>query len=176
LVLIDESGFSLLSPLKRSWAPKGQTSRIRTSLSHHARLSLIGALLISPGRRQVRLRIRSHLKAVNGGHIPAFLKQLLAAVAGPIVLVWDNAPIHRRRIVQEYIAQHPRLHAYHFPSYAPELNPVEFVWNQVGDHLAGRAPRNVAMLKEYAHAAVQRVRASPWRLFACLRGSALKWS
>jgi hypothetical protein len=46
LILADDGGFSLVSPLKHSWAPKGHTPRLRTSLSHHTRLYMIGALLV----------------------------------------------------------------------------------------------------------------------------------
>lgn len=48
LVLEDESGFSLVSPLRSSWAPCGQTPSTYTSLDHHQRLNLLGAILVSP--------------------------------------------------------------------------------------------------------------------------------
>jgi transposase len=176
LVFIDESGFSLVSPLKRSWAPRGQTPRIRTSLNHKQRLNLLGALLVSPRGRRIRLRVKSHSLNLNGRHVLAFLKELMTAVQGPVVLVWDNAPIHTRRIVQDFIARQVRLHVYSLPRYAPELNPVEFLWTQTDEHLAGRAPRNLLMLKGYVHAAIQRTRVSQRRLHACLCGAKLNWS
>jgi|WetSurSiteA1Bulk_404760.scaffolds.fasta_scaffold158227_2 hypothetical protein len=38
LVLKDESGFSLVSPLKRTWSPRGQTPVTRTSLNAYTSL------------------------------------------------------------------------------------------------------------------------------------------
>lgn len=101
---------------------------------------------------------------------------MLADIAGPIVLVWDNAPIHvRRKKVQAFIAGQPRLHVFQLPRYAPELNPVEFLWAQVSEHLACRAPMSLDELKSLVHMAVQRSRASRWRLEACLRGADFSW-
>lgn len=113
---------------------------------------------------------------LNGHHVLAFLTELMAVVRGQVVLVWDNAPIHLRRMVQNFITTQTRLHVYPFPRYAPELNPVEFVWTQADEHLAGRAPYNLPMLKRYVHAAIQRTRVSKRRLRACLRGAKLNWA
>lgn len=175
MILLDEKGFSLISPLKRTWAPVGQTPRIRTSLNHHDRLNLIGALVISPKGQRLRLRIQSTTDNMTGEHVLAFLRYLLAEITGPIVLLWDSAPIHTRRKVKDFIASQSRLHTFYLPKYAPELNPVEFLWAQVNEHLACRAPQSLKELKVLVHMALQRSRASRWRLEACLRGAELPW-
>ncbi|MFZ5903247.1 MAG: winged helix-turn-helix domain-containing protein [Chloroflexota bacterium] len=100
LVMVDEAGFSLVSPLKRSWSPRGQTPTVRTSLNHHQRLNLFGALLISPTLRNIRLSVRSFQESLCSRHTNIFLKQLLARIAGPIVLIWDNHKIHLSSLVQ----------------------------------------------------------------------------
>jgi transposase len=175
LILLDEKGFSLISPLKRTWAPVGQTPRIRTSLNHHDRLNLIGALSISPKGKRIRLRIQSTTDNQTGEHVLTFLRSLLAEIAGPIVLLWDSAPIHTRRKVKDFVAAQSRLHVFAFPKYAPELNPVEFLWAQLSNHLACRAPQSIKELKALVHMALQRSRVSRWRLEACLRGADLAW-
>lgn len=175
MILLDEKGFSLVSPLKASWGPVGLTPRIRTSLNHHARLNLIGALVISPKGRRLRLRMQSSTDHLTGESVLQFLQGLLADRAGPIMLIWDNAPIHTRHKVQNFIAAHDRLHAFSLPKYAPELNPVEFLWAQLCEHLACRAPMSLKELKTLVHMAVQRSRVSRWRLEACLHGAELIW-
>lgn len=165
----------MVSPLKASWAPVGQTPHIRTSLNHHARLNLIGALVISPKGRRIRLRIQSVADRVTGDTILQFLRAVLTDIAGPIVLVWDSAPIHTRHKVQNFIATQTRLQVFSFPKYAPELNPVEFLWAQVSEHLACRAPLSLKELRDLVHMAVQRSRVSRHRLEACLQGAELSW-
>ena len=77
--------------------------------------------------RKMRLSTRSFRVNLRGEHVIRFLKQFLRRTAGPIVLVWDNHPIHQRRLVQNFIESEPRLHVFAFPTCAPELNPMEFV-------------------------------------------------
>jgi transposase len=175
LALVDEGGFSLVSPLKRSWSPRGQTPTARTSLNHHHRLNLIGALLVSSHLRHVRLTIRSHQCSLGSFQAIAFLAHLLHLIPGPIVLLWDNHKNHICPQTQTFIAQHPRLHVYQFPTYAPELNPMEFVWTQVGEHRAGFAPHNMMELCRRIRAGVSRTRKSKKRLLVCLKSSKLSW-
>jgi transposase len=174
-MLEDESGFSLVSPLKRSWAPRGQTPAIRTSLQHHQRLNLLGALLVRADGRRIKLATRSYRHSLRGEQVVALLKQVLRIVPGEIILVWDNHPIHKRQLVQKFLAENPRVHVYYFPICAPELNPVEFVWTQVSEYSANFAPHNMAELHTRIENGVARTRNSPKRLAACLLGCELSW-
>ena len=121
-------------------APRGQTPVVRTSISHHTRINIIGGVLISPHGKRIRLLARSHCRNITGTQIVAFLRVLLRCVRGPIVLVWYNHPTHRRRLVAKFIVKHPRLHVYTFPRYTPELNPAEGIWTQSSEYMAGSAP------------------------------------
>ena len=111
LVLEDESGFSLVSPLKRTWSRRGQTPVQKPSIDHHQRLNLLGALLVSTKGKRIRLCIRSYWHSLTGKEVIAFLRQILGRVSGPIVLVWDRHPIHKRKMVQEFLDAHKRLQA-----------------------------------------------------------------
>jgi len=175
LALEDESGFSLVSPLKRTWAPRGETPIFRTSISHHDRLNLIGALLVLPSGEQFKLSIRSYWHSLTGKEVIAFLKQLLRCTSGYILLVWDNHPIHKRKIVQEFLETQERLIVYWFPTAAPELNPAEYIWTQVSEYTAGTAPHNRAELHANVMAGVSRTRCSQKRLHSCLPATRLEW-
>jgi transposase len=175
LIFEDESGFSLVSPLKRTWAPRGQTPVIRTSLNHHERLNLLGALSVTPSGRKLNLKVHTYRHTLTGDEVIVFLKDLLRQVKGAIVLVWDNHPIHQRRKVQAFLAQHRRLQVYNFPTCAPELNPVEWVWNQVCEYTANTAPRSAIELRNNVYAGIARTRNSQTRLRACLLASDLSW-
>ena len=171
----DESGYSLVSPLKRTWAPCGKTPRVRTSLNHHQRLNLLGAVLVPHTQKTLRLSMRSYTCTLTGVQVVAFLKQLLREISGDIVLVWDNHPIHQRKWVEEFIAQEPRLHVYWFPKCAPELNPAEFIWTQVSEQTASTAPRNLFELRKTIFTGVAKIRRSQARLQSCLSASDLSW-
>lgn len=172
-MFVDETGFSLVSPLKRTWSPAGQTPVLRTSIEHFVRLNLLGALCLAPDGEQIRLRIHSHAKNLSGEEVLRFVQDLLGQITGEIVLLWDNHPIHRRKMVQEVLAECQRLHLFWFPTCAPELNPVEYVWTQVSEYLAGRAPLNRQDLTQLVRAGVARTRRSPQRMWACVHASRL---
>jgi transposase len=175
LIFADESGFCLVCSLKRTWAPRGQTPTIRTSIQHNERLNLIGALCVSPAKRKIKLHIQSHWDSLGGDEVLTFLQHLLRQIAGPIVLVWDKHPIHRRCKVNDFLACHPRLHVYEFPTGAPELNPSEGVWTQVSESTASTAPHNSTELQTNVFAGIARTRRSATRLWACIFGSDLPW-
>jgi transposase len=170
---MDESGFCLVCPLKRTWAPKGQTPKIRTHIQHNKRINVIGAVVVSPKGRRIKLCIQSHECTVAGEQIIVFLEHLLSRIDGPIVLVWDNHPIHHRQKVQAFLDKHPRVHAFNSPSYAPELNPAEFVWTQTSDYMAGRTPITMTELRANLQAGLHRIRVSQSRLWACVYASDL---
>lgn len=175
LVLEDESGFSLVSPLKRTWSRRGQTPVQRTAIDHHQRLNLLGALLVSTRGKRIRLCIRSYWHSLTGKEVIAFLQQILDRVSGPIVLVWDRHPIHKRKMVQEFLTSHKRLHMFYFPVAAPELNPAEFIWTQAKEYTAGTAPHNSKELQTNVFNAIARTRSSQNRLQDCLLGTHLDW-
>jgi transposase len=148
---------------------------VRTSIDHHQRINVLAALAISPTGKRIRLHTRRYHRSLTGQEVLAFLRQLLRAIRGPIVLVWDNAPIHRRALVQRYLEAHPRVQVIPFARYVPELNPVEFVWTQLSQYLAGRAPATLGELAWLIHVGLQRTRQSSWRLWACIAGTPLRW-
>ena len=46
-----------------------------------------------------------------------------------MLLIWDRAQIHRSGRVRHYLERaHGRITTAFLPAYAPELNPVEYLW------------------------------------------------
>ena len=165
----------MVSPVKRTWSPRGQTPFFRTSIDHHDRLNILGVLLVSPKGKKIRLSIKSYWNTITGKEVIAFLKQILRLVRGHIVLVWDRHPIHRRALVKEFIRTQKRLHVFEFPVAAPELNPAEYIWTQTKEFTAGTAPHDAYELQSNVFAGISRSRGSQKRLFACLHNSKLDW-
>ncbi len=164
-----------MSPLKRTWAPRGKIPTIWTSVEHNDRLDLIGGLCLTPGGRKLKLDGQSYRGAVTGKQVVDFLEHWLAQVSGPIVLVWDRHPIHKRNVVKLFLSRHPRLMVEWFPAAAPELNPTEAVWTQVSEYMASTAPHGRLERQGYVMAGVARTRRSQKRLGACIFGSDLPW-
>ncbi len=45
-----------------------------------------------------------------------------------VVLIIDNAPWHRGKLIEEALAEHPQLEFKRLPSYSPQLNIIERFW------------------------------------------------
>lgn len=70
-------------------------------------------------------------KGFRKEHIRRFLQHLLQHIEGKILLVWDNLSAHKSKLVQAFIAEQDRLEGLHLPPYAPDLNPVEWLWSYI---------------------------------------------
>lgn len=148
LVFIDESGFLLLPTIRRTLAPQGHTPVLRHRARHRDKVSVAAALCLSPGGRHLRLFTGVYPNAyVTGEKTAAFLGILLRQVPGPVVVLWDQGPMHKGDAIRELRNRHPRLCIEPLPPYAPELNPPEALWNHLkADLMANFAPRDVPEL------------------------------
>ncbi len=137
-----------MAPLvRRTWAPRGQTPILYQRTRAHDKVSVIGALTLSPRSRRVGLYF-TLLPDENAtaGHFRRFLADLRRHLQRPLVVVWDRLAAHRAREVREALDRSGRVHLAFLPPYAPELNPVEMLWgylktNPLANHPATDAYR-----------------------------------
>jgi transposase len=67
-----------------------------------------------------------------------FLKRLLVNARSSVFVVVDGHPTHRAKSVARFVAaQAGKLALFFLPPYSPELNPDEFVWNDLKNHALG---------------------------------------
>lgn len=67
------------------------------------------------------------------------LKRLMESHKKKVFLIWDGHPTHRSKKVHQCIESlGGRLEVYTLPSYSPELNSTEQVWNHVTSSGVGR--------------------------------------
>ena len=114
----------MLAAAVMTYAPKGQTPLLRVPLSWD-HLSVIGA--ITPDGK---LYVHIQDKAFKGETIVRFLKHLLRHIAGKLLIIWDGLPAHRGRAIKDFLraGATQRIHLERLPGYAPDLNPIEGVW------------------------------------------------
>jgi transposase len=155
LVFVDESGFYLLPGRVRTYGPEGLTPVIYEWQTRD-HLSVRGGLT-ADGRILTLVRQR----ALTGLDTVAFLEHAGREVGGPVLVVWDRSPIHRRAAVGELVAAvgADGLALEFLPADAPDLNPVEWLWR----HLKQEEMKNLACLDleelhEEIHLALGRVR------------------
>ena len=72
---------------------------------------------------------RLYQRTIRAPQVVDFLVHLLRQLPGRLLAIWDRSKTHRSRLVGEFVAgQRGRLALDYLPAYAPELNPVEYIW------------------------------------------------
>ena len=154
----------MLPGVVKTWAPIGQTPVLSHKLTRD-HLSVISA--ISP-EGDLFLQMRD--TAFDSIGIIAFLEQLRHQIAGPIVIVWDGAPIHRSKLIKAYLAEGAAAQLYleRLPGYAPDLNPDEGIWHYLKHvELKNLCCEDMPRLERELSAAEQRLRQKPEIIRAC---------
>jgi len=159
LVFVDEAGFYLLPSVVKTYAPIARTPVLRAKLTRD-HLSVMGGM--TP---QGRVYTLARQESLNGSHSVEFLVHLMRVAAERLLVIWDGSPIHRRAMVQEFVADtrgKVRLEA--LPGYAPDLNPWdEGGWNHLKNvEMRNLVCRDVEQLHQEFHLAVARLRQKAW--------------
>ena len=128
--MIDESGL-LLNPLvRRTWAVRGQTPIIGGDGGHRKRVSVVGAVSVSPLAQHLGLYFATLPDGFfTAGAVVGFLRNLLKHLRGEVVVVWDGGGNHKGPLIRAFLKRNRRLTLERLPAYAPALNPVEAVWS-----------------------------------------------
>ncbi len=158
----------------RTWAPKGQTPIIRHKFNWK-RLHAIGTIPCRADGTGPDLLLHLQEQSVKGEAIIAFVDDLHRQLEGPVVRLWDGLPAHRSKRVQAHIAANSDwLSVVRFPGYAPELNPVEYLWSSVqGKHVANACPDTLEELQAPLLAARTNLRGDKSLLAGFLKASSL---
>ena len=156
IVFIDESGLSERPHRCRTWAPRGQTP----VLQYHFNWKTLSAIA---GVTWWNFYFRLFPGAIRSPQIIEFLTHLLRHIPGKLLIIWDGLPGHRSRETREFVQQQRgRLWLEYLPGYAPELNPVEYLWSHWKQHeLPNFCPQTFGQLSFHARRALQRMRRRP---------------
>lgn len=171
----DESGFSLLPPVRATWAPRGKTPVLRHRFNW-TRLSMSGALAYKPDGSKASLMFQIKKDSYNTGSLISFLEDLHQHFAGAqVTLIWDNLPSHKSRAMTTWLAtQASWLRAERLPGYAHDLNSIEMAWGNVkAVELANLCPDTIDQARDAAEAGLKRVCASSQLCFAFLAHTGL---
>jgi transposase len=101
--------------------------------------------------------------AIRSPQVVAFLEHLLRHLGGKLLVIWDGLQSHRSKMVKEFVRQQQgRIWLEFLPAYAPELNPVEYLWGYWKHHqLPNFCPKDFAQLSHHARQALRRMRRRP---------------
>jgi transposase len=135
ILFLDEAGIQSDAPLGRTWGEKGKKTEVNTS-GQRQRVNAVSA--ISPTGE---FRYELYTNRMNATFFIGILKRMIRGIQGPCFFIVDGHPAHKAKIVRRYVASMKgQLELYFLPPYAPDLNPDEFVWNQIKNHGLSKVP------------------------------------
>ena len=139
-MFMDEMRFGLISNYRRSWSLIGKRTVIANQQEFINRY-LYSAIDPITGDNFHLLGFND----VNAANTKKFLEALKEQYPKyHILLVWDNAPFHRKKELHEMEGLTPM----YLPSYSPELNPVERFYGEVRKSTAYRLFQNIEIQKD----------------------------
>jgi len=120
-----------------------------------------------------KLLMMEQERAFKGPDVVRFLKHALRQIAGKVLVIWDGSPIHRSKVVKEFLESGVascRLRLEQLPGYAPELNPDEGVWKHLKYvELKNVCCQNLSELRRELRKAKERLRHKKPVIHGCLR-------
>ena len=122
----DEAGVRSDYHSGKTWGVRGETPVVKTT---GARFSLN---MISAITSKGKMKFMTHSGKVNASVFCEFLKRLMHNVTNTVFLILDGHPVYRSSKAKKFVqSMGGKLRLFYLPSYSPELNPDELVWNSV---------------------------------------------
>lgn len=130
----DEMGLRSDHVSGKSYAPAGQTPLIRATGQR------FGCNMISAITNKGSLAFMVFEGKFHAAMFTKFLGRLLRQASGKICLIVDGHPVHKSKLVREFVQSHAaRLQLVLLPGYCPELNPDELLNQDVKTNALGKS-------------------------------------
>ena len=132
-------------------------------------------LSVSAGLTLRNFYFRLYPGAIRQAEVIDFLQALVRQIDRPLLIVRDRLPAHRGRLVREFIklSEGHTVKEY-WPPYAPELNPVEYIWACWKQHeLPNVCTKDYGKLSRRARRALRRMQRKPRLVTAFRKQSSL---
>lgn len=129
----DEMGLRSDHQSGRSYGRRGRTPVIPGTGRR------FGCNMISTVTNRGRLAFMVFKERFTGPVCIRFLRRLVRHSGRKVFLIWDRHPVHRSAAVRRWLnANRRRIRMFFLPEYSPELNPDEYLNNDVKSNAVGR--------------------------------------
>lgn len=164
----------MLQPLRRRvWAERGHTP-VQHAWDRHDRITAMAALCRAPWANRLGMYYDLLDHNTQTPDVVRFLRYVHDHLRRPLLLICDRLSAHRSAVRHLLDNGCSWLRVEWLPGYAPELDPVESIWNQskYGD-LANCIPEDILELHDTLDQLLHEYRRDPDRLHSCFRAAQL---
>lgn len=168
----DEAGIRSDFHAGTTWAPKGETPTV-FSTGQRFRVNMISVV---NNRGEMRFMVTE--SGVTASVFVEFLRRLVDGTKTAIFLIVDGHPTHRSKVVRDFVlSTNGKLGLFFLPGYSPELNPDEFVWNEVKTKIVGRhVVRSKQELKSKAIGGLRQIQKKPMKVISYFQAEHTKYA
>jgi transposase len=149
----DEVGVAADQQPARGYAPRGEPATLDVPDRH------IRASQISTITNTGEVRFMTYTRTMTAALFIEFLGRLVRSTPGKVFLIVDQLRAHLTPAVQDWVAAHrDQIEVFYLPRYAPELNPDEYLNNDLKGrvHAAG-LPHDKGEVRSHIQAFMRRL-------------------
>lgn len=157
----DETGLRSDDVNGRGYAPAGCTP-VRRAKGTPEKINMISTVT-----NRGKVRFMFYRGSLNVAVFVGFLKRLVREGRGrKIFLIVDNLRVHHARKVKQWVEQHrEQIEIFYLPSYCPDLNPDEYLNNDLKQGVSRRADgRRKGRLAQCAISQMRSIQKQPTRV------------
>jgi len=157
IFFLDEAGVRSDSALGRSYGLKGRTPVVKTSGKRQS----VNA--ISAVNAKGAFWYNVYAGKLNAALFIQFLRDFMKRRRKPVYMVLDSLSAHKTKAVEAYVqSTQGKLELHFLPTYAPDTNPDEFVWNHLKQNGTSKKPlRTGESLKDRVTADLSDIQSNP---------------
>ena len=169
----DETAVSSVEHYPRGYAPKGKTPVLVLSQCKRHRVNIISAIT-----NQGTVRFMVYRETLTATVLIRFLKRLIQESGRKVFLVLDNLRVHHSRKVRAWLEdKQDQIELFFLPSYAPDLNPDEYLNCDLKARLNAAEPvRNGGQLKTKVLSHMRALQKTPARVRAYFQHECIKYA
>ena len=127
IFFVDEAHFRAEADLRAKWVLRGEPAMVDTTSPRLGeKVSYYSGVCLETGEVESMAVMENCTAATS----VAFLQQLRARHTEPLIVIWDNSPVHRGVELRQYLATpNLNLRLVALPAYSPDFNADEAVWD-----------------------------------------------
>jgi len=157
---LDEVGVQNTSNYVKGYAPKGITPVIPVE-TKHVRVNMISAIT-----NRGKLRFHFYQGKMNQDLFENFLLRLIAGTDKKVFAISDNLTAHHGLFLKAWAEKNTaKIRLFYLPSYAPELNPVEYLNNNLKYEIARKGySKDKIEMKQNAMSVMRTLQSTNYRI------------
>ncbi|NCD18271.1 MAG: IS630 family transposase [Actinobacteria bacterium] len=170
---LDETGVNNQAIYQRSYSPRGKTP-VTGKPARREKISMISTVT-----NRGTMRFSLYEGGLKTPIFIRFLENLLKGTSHKIFVIMDNLRVHKSKEFQAWLADNAdRIEVFYLPPYAPDLNPDEYLNNDLKQNVHRRSglPLSKEKLKANVRAYLRHIQKSPAKVRSYFNAPEIKYA